>query len=230
MKRNPFLFVALDGLTEKTNQTLNIAGTLASSVVGNYGFKVNLDYFLMCGVDSALKTIHSFGKPIFADLKMWNGGRTMAKITEFLSDRVEYINAYALAGRELNKMVEVVRDSKTKILALTILTHYNEKYCQENFGKSLKDTVRYFCDMGIKAGCHGVILPGTVLEAVNDLEVDKVVPGVRPKWFTDTRHEEEVEPRVAVDGGASILVCGSPVMKSPDPIEALQKILSEMEV
>lgn len=237
MKSNPFLFVALDGLTEKTNQTLNIAATLASSVVGNYGFKVNLDYFLMCGIDSAIKTIRSFGKPIFADLKMWNGTRTMANIVEQLVEAgVDYFNVYSLADEQLPKALQTAKGSHTRSLGVTVLTHYTEDYCRKNFGKSLLEAVDYFARLAIKRGCDGVILPGTALEVVKDLDVMKCVPGLRLPWYPeDSRHEQAVEPKVAIKGGARLLVCGGPVMKAKEkvgiePAEALKRVLAEMGV
>ena len=60
-------------------------------------------------------------------------------------------------------------------------------------------------------------------------ELIKAVAGVRPKWYADDRHEEEIEPKVAVGKGADILVCGSPIMKSKNKMEALENILKEME-
>jgi len=71
-------------------------------------------------------------------------------------------------------------------------------------------------------------LPGTALDVVQDLQTIKVVPGVRPTWYQDTRHEEEIEPRIAVEQGADCLVCGSPIMKATNKIAALKRVLSEM--
>ncbi len=226
----PFLFVALDGLSEKEEETLKIVERLCS-VDGPFGFKINLDYLLLKGIGPALQAIQGFGRPVFTDLKMWNGKRTMkAIIAELVMKEVDYFNVYALADSELIGLAELMTNSKTKALAVTVLTHYTDDYCRLNFGKSLSETVRYLSFVAFARGCHGLILPGTVLDSVRDLQAIKAVPGVRPSWFKDTRHGQEVEPRVAVDRGAGILVCGSPIMKWLDPVEALQKVLSEMRV
>ena len=225
----PFLFIALDGLAKEEKETLSIAEQLAS-ISGNFGFKINLDYILKKGFKNALKPIQQFGRPVFADLKMWNGTRTMVSVIENLvAMKVDYTNVYVLADDLLPKTIRIAEGTKTKVLGLTVLTHFNKNYCQKHFRRSLLETIQHFAEIAVKAGCHGVILPGTTLEAVKNLNIIKVVPGVRPSWYKDARHKEEVEPRVAIKKGADIIVCGSPIMKSRDPVRALEKILSEID-
>ena len=227
----PFLFIALDGLAAKEEETLEIAKQL-SEIKGPFGFKINLDYLLKYGVEglaSSVKKVQQFNRPVFADLKMWNGTRTMRSVIEMLVDsEVDYLNVYALADDLLPKAIQATEGSKTQVLGLTVLTHFSENYCQRHFRRSLNETVRHFAEVALERGCHGIILPGTALDIVQNLETIRVVPGVRPKWYHDTRHEEAVEPGMAVEKGASALVCGSPIMKSPDKAMALKKVLSEM--
>jgi hypothetical protein len=40
---SPFLWVALDGLLQHEEETVDLAFTFDREVSGNYGFKVNLD-------------------------------------------------------------------------------------------------------------------------------------------------------------------------------------------
>ncbi|MBZ9572216.1 orotidine 5'-phosphate decarboxylase [Patescibacteria group bacterium] len=225
----PLLFVALDGLTKRERETLEIAEQL-SEIKGNFGFKVNLDYLLKRGVEDALENVQQFGRPVFTDLKMWNGRRTMTSVIENLVNMgVDYLNVYALADDLLPEAIQIVEGSKTKVLALTVLTHYTEGYCQEHFYRSFGGTVRHFAEVAIKVGCHGIILPGTTLEIVRDLEIIKTVPGIRPEWYEDTRHKQIVTPGEAIRNGADIIVVGIPITKTKNPSESLEKILVEME-
>ncbi len=228
---NALLLGALDGLAGKEEKTLKIAEQL-SKVEGNFGFKLNLDYLLNPekGLKALLAPIQQFGRPVFVDLKMWNGTRTMASVIENLVTLgVDYLNVYALADELLPKAIQITEGTKTKVLGLTVLTHFNEAYCRKHFRRSLSETVRHFAEVAVGVGCHGIILPGTTLESVADIDTIKVVPGIRPVWYKDTRHEEEIGPRVAAEKGANVLVCGSPIMKSEDPVSALQKVLSEIQ-
>lgn len=227
----PFLFIALDDLAEKTGQTLETARKLSHADEENLGFKVNLDYLLInADLKIALLPIQRLGCPVFTDLKMLNGTRTMTSVIENLvALEVDYLNVYALADNLLPKAIKITEGTKTKVLGLTVLTHFDDGYCQKHFRRSLKETVRHFAEVAVEVGCHGIILPGTTLEVVADLDIIKVVPGVRPSWYKDTRHEEEIEPRVAVEKGANILVCGSPIMKNNNPVESLRRILAEIQ-
>jgi len=230
--QKPFLFVALDDLSQKEEETLKTAEQL-SGIKGNFGFKVNLDYLLnpKKSLKTAVKSIQQFGRPVFTDLKMWNGTRTMASVIENLvALEVDFLNVYALADNLLPKAIQITEGSNTKVLVLTVLTHFDETYCQRWFRRSLQETVRFSAEVALERGGHGIILPGTALDIVQDLKTTKAVPGVRPKWFKDTRHKEEIEPRMAVEKNADILVCGSPITKAADKIEALKRILEEMKI
>lgn len=224
------LFVALDGLLENEKETSQIATSLVNEVGGEYGFKLNLDYIICRGVGSAVSKIIRWNRPIFVDLKMWNGKRTMATTVQQLVDiEVDYVSIYALADGQLLDAVKITKGTRTQILAATVLTHYDDDYCKKHFRRSLKDAVRHFTEVGRDAGCHGVILPGTCLDSVRDIPITKVVPGVRPKWYKDDRHKEEVEPRYACEHGAEILVCGSPILRTINPTQALRDVLAEMK-
>ena len=227
----PFLFIALDDLAEKEEETLEIAKRL-SEIKGNFGFKINLDYLLKHGLKgsvSSVKKVQQFNRPVFADLKMWNGTRTMRAVIKMLVDsEVDYLSVYALADDLLPKAIQATEGSKTQVLGLTVLTHFSEDYCQRHFRRTLKKTVWHLAKVALDRGCHAIILPGTALDVVQDLEVIKVVPGVRPKWYQDKRHLEKVEPGEAIENGAIFLVCGSPITRSSDEVLALKKVLFEM--
>ena len=227
--KTPFLFVALDNLDYGT--AFKRVSEL-SRVKGNFGFKVNLDYLLRYGLeeDHLIHWIQEQEKIVFADLKMFNGTRTMASVIENLVNmKVNFLNVYALADNLLPKAIEIAKGTRTKVLGLTVLSHFNEDYCKKHFRRSLPETVYHFAEVAIDAGCDGIILPGTALNVVKDLEILKVVPGVRPKWYKDTRHSEEIEPKVAIEKGADMLVCGSPILKAPSRIRALQDVLYEIK-
>ncbi len=222
------LSIALDSLSTKEESTLAVVRSL-NEVEGNFGWKVNLDFITHKTAKGAVETLKPFGRDIFVDLKMWNGKRTMSDLAKELADLgVKYINLYALADDQIPKVIEAVAGSGTLVLAVTVLTHYDDDYCQKHFLRSLSKTVRHLADTALVRGCHGIILPGTCLGAVTDLDTIKVIPGVRPSWFKDDRHSEEITPSLAIAGGAKLLVCGSPIMKSEDKPAALRRIIVEM--
>lgn len=234
LRNRPILFVALDDLVSDERKTLEIAKDLAaadcSDCYSRIGFKINLDYLLKHGIRRAVKTVRKFGRPVFVDLKMWNGERTMVSVAdELIEAGVDYFTVYALADTALRAVVRRVEGKPTKILAVTFLSHDNEQYSIRHFSRSTYEAIRHFAVVARNDGCHGIILPGAMLGAVDGIRITKVATGIRPSWYKDARHWLEVEPGVAVADGADILICGSPIMKDEDPVEALLAVLFDIE-
>ena len=236
--KKPFLFVGLD--YEDTYEVARFAEELAEVDRDDFGFKLNLDFYINCalqGDSEPLARVAELEKPMFADLKMWNGARTMSSIAKGLinTNGANYLNVYALAGKDfLKKVVDSVSGTDLKILAVTVLTHYNEDYCKEMRGCSFREAVRKDAKTAYDAGCrgdHGIILPGNMLEEVADLEMQKLVPAVRPSFYGktgDNYQEQETYVKDAVRDGATLIVCSSPIRKSENRKEALIRTLDEM--
>ena len=226
---SPFLFVALDGLLDQERETINAVRDM-EQVQGNFGYKINLDYLIRRGTRIANLQI-STTRPIFVDTKAWNGERTMAGIAEILVDAgVDYFNVWVQADDQLANAVKATEGSKTKILGVTVLTHYGNEWCEMYFRRSLRETVMFLTQRAKDLGLHGVVLPGTCLIAVRDSDLIKIVPGIRMEDFQDTRHKQEVTPEFATQNGAGIIVCGSPIMRAPNKTNALRQVLSRLTI
>ena len=235
----PFIYVALD----YDNQAKVFEGAKRLADVGSdrYGFKVNLDSVAdfspgSVGPNEFIRTMNGYAKdrPLFVDLKMWNGGRTMANIAKGCADvGVDIINTYAHAGPKfIQKVAKVLEGSKTKLFALTVLTHYTDEDAMQLYGCNLACATSRLAQMAVEGGAHGIIVPGTQLDVVQSLEVLKLVPAVRPTWYEDKKvndQEQPVTPEEAVKGGANYLVVGSPITKSENPVQALERILQETD-
>jgi len=226
-KTNPKIFIAYDDLIKEEEKHLEMMGVLCKTFGNQVGVKVNLDYVLQKGFGT-IPRLPLSESSLFVDLKIWNGSRTMGDVfNELYKFGVDYSNVYSLADTEIKKALE---KDHPQILGLTVLSHYTDAYCQKFFGKNLNETTKLLAQTAVENGCSGIILPGTTLEAVAEIDssIIRVVPGIRPSWYEDKRHPQEIEPRMAIEKGATILVIGSPIMKSPDPIVATQRILDEI--
>jgi orotidine-5'-phosphate decarboxylase len=220
------LFVALDNLITDEKSTLYKTRRLSELL--DIGFKVNLDYLLLKGIEPTIKKLRFWCEkpcPIFVDLKMWNGSRTMINIIKQLIDcEVNYTNVYLLAGQDVvEKVVETAADSSLKIWGLTILSHYDNNYCRDIFFDYCSGVVKKLSLTAILSGCHGVILPGPCLAAIEDLKIVKVVPGVRPVWYSDDRHKQAITPESAYIDGATHIVVGGPIMNADDPVKMMME-------
>lgn len=229
-------FVALDYDSQKDN--IEFAKRLVNEVDSDkYGFKINLDSvadFSPTALNpySMVKRVKDLGKPVFIDMKMWNGGRTMENIAKGCVDLgVEIINMYPHAGGKfMRRIAKVVAGSNTKLFGLTVLTHYTDEDTMELYGKDVKASVEMLAVMNYEFGADGIVVPGTQLDVVRRIPIQELCPGIRSIWYEDKKandQEQIVTPKQAFDGGADYIVVGSPIRKSDDSAEALKRTLDE---
>ena len=213
--KNPII-IALDGMSEK--EALKIAKLFKGKV---WGFKVNDLLFQGVGI---IKKLKKFGK-VFADAKLHDIPNTVANQTHRLSMAgADLITIHALGGIEMMKMAKKMA-GQSKILAVTILTsHYNNLSIEKDITKLMSDASR--------AGVDGIVCSAHELKFLQRINKNllKVVPGIRPIWYGKKDDQKRtVTPRRAMELGADLLVVGRPITEAPDKVEALRKILAELE-
>lgn len=136
---------------------------LISNVEGEYGIKLNLDVVVK-DWSMIRKVGDQTGCPVFVDMKMLNGGRTMAEIVDAVADQGgSMVNAYAMADHLLEKAVRVADDQGVVLLGVTWPTHFTDEYCWEVFNRPFRKVVSMFAFMAMNRGCDGYILPGLPL-------------------------------------------------------------------
>ena len=193
MERKPIMYVALDYNNQESN--LSFARELSDGVDSDrYGFKINLDSIAdfspnALNPNSFIRRISTNGSPpVFIDMKMWYGGRTMENIARGCADLgVSIVNIYSHAGGKfMRRVAQSLEGSNTRLFGLTVLTHYTDADTQRLYGKSLGEAVRMLAQMSYDNGAQGIILPGTQLDVVSDIPLLKLCPGIRPDWFEFT--------------------------------------------
>lgn len=224
----PKLFVALNHRDMMEN--LRLAEKVAAYADG---LKINDDAVDHAGLSPIVEPLLEFDLPLFVDEKNFKGAGTMASRAQTAAELgVTFINAYAQADHLLRGPVEALVGTQTILLAVTVLTHHGEEYCQRYFRRSLAESVRMLAETAVEFGCPGIILPGPTLSAVSDLNLIKVVPGIRPEGSERGANDQEstATPTEAVVGGANILIVGGPIANYPGGPEAgARRIREEME-
>jgi orotidine-5'-phosphate decarboxylase len=233
--KQPKLYLALD--TPNLAKAMELARSV-NDVKGDFGFKLNLDLLLRHSVTAVNLVREEFGRPVFADTKTWNGGRTMADSAVALAEAgASIVNVYAQAGvKFMQRTVDAVRSSgyEAEVFGLGVLTHYTDADCRRIYRRSLRSAVRFFADEVVAAELDGYIQPGPLLQDTRRKPLKKrLIPAVRPPWYEDTKanaQEQTMAPQEAFGGGADIVVCGSPVFKSKTlaPDESLTRLLGDI--
>lgn len=223
-------YVALDYPTwEQAKQTVDLFGEAVD------GYKVGLELFHQGG-SQVVEELVRRGKRVFFDMKLHDIPNTVAGALHAISELgVEMVNVHAAGGR---KMLEAAREAvhrhekRPLLIAVTILTSLSDADLSEvGFRSPTLQSVLGLVDLTAQAGLDGVVASAQEIEAIRarvgeDFEI--VVPGTRPLWAEKNDQTRFTTPEVALASGATRLVLGRPVTKSPDPLVALKRTWDDM--
>jgi orotidine-5'-phosphate decarboxylase len=215
------LIVALDGMNEQ--ESLRLAETLCGEV---WGFKVN-DLLLQCGV-SVVTELKKFGG-VFADPKLHDIPNTVGNAVRRLVDvGADLITVHASGGAPM--LSEAARQAgPAKILAVTVLTSFDDHTAQSIFRRNAGQAVHDFVALAENAGIHGIVCSPQELNSLKTSPLLKVTPGVRPSWYGKADDQTRVmTPQEAASCGADYLVIGRPITADSNPLAAVRRIVAEL--
>jgi orotidine-5'-phosphate decarboxylase len=161
--------------------------------------------------------------PVFVDNKYFDIPSTMIAAVKASFD--------AGALKELYKLeIELNRMRPFKILAVTILTSWDQSSLPKNFHSwSVENHVRSLTELVHNSGLRGLVCSGHELEYLNYPNLFKVTPGIRLSTEqSENEHTDQkriMTPKQAIRAGASALVIGRPILQSHNPRETILNIL-----
>ncbi len=230
------LIIALDVDTAKEAMELV---RLLGSHVGM--FKVGLQLFTAMG-PGIIEMIHAHGSRIFLDLKLHDIPNTVARTCRVLTGYgVDMFNVHASGGfAMMQKAREAVFEEAEKkgiikpaLIAVTVLTSLDrDELAEAGFAGTPEETAVKLALLAQRAGLDGVVSSPRETGLIRDACGSKfliVTPGVRPAFSESGDQKRTATPREAVAAGSSCLVIGRPVTAAADPLEAVEKIIAEME-
>ncbi len=127
------------------------------------------------------------------------------------------------------------------LLGVTVLTSLDEvELVRIGLTGPVRGRVTALARMAQVAGMDGIVAAGMHVEGLRKTLGGKmaiVVPGIRPAESggspRGSRRDDQVQiatPGAAIRAGADYLVVGRPITAAPDPAEAADAILKEMEI
>lgn len=200
-------------------------------------FKLGLEMFVGFGPDIVREVIDGGGK-VMLDLKLHDIPNTVKKAAKNAGLLgAELLTVHASGGSAMLKAaVEGVRESgsKTKVLAVTVLTSIDEETLSKELGvgKSVLEQVKSLALLAKESGVDGVVCSPKEIKAIRECcgpDFLIVTPGIRPKWAAVNDQKRIKTPSEAIADGANYIVVGRPITEAGDPADAMQKILSEIE-
>lgn len=197
-------------------------------------FKVGLQLFTRCGPD-IVDVIRAAGKQVFLDLKFHDIPNTVAQAAQAAADLgVDFITLHAAGGRKMIAAArEAVERTKTRLLAVTILTSLDDAAVRSEIGlnESAEDAAARYASMAVEAGAHGIVCSPKEISRIREAVGEKaliVVPGVRPIWAAQDDQARTLTPREAAAAGADYVVVGRPILRHKDPALAARQVVEDL--
>ena len=181
---------------------------------------------------SLVRDLRAAGKKVFIDVKLHDIGNTVARGVESLSSLgATFLTVHAYP-QTMQAAVEARGDSGPKILAVTVLTSYNEADVQEaGYRHTIADLVAIRARQAKALGVDGIVCSPEEVAALRAIVGDQmslVTPGIRPAGSASGDQKRIMTPSRAIAAGADYLVVGRPVMEAADPKAAAESIQDEI--
>jgi len=191
--------------------------------------KIGLELFTAAGPD-IVRWALAQRKRVFLDLKLLDIGETVKRATAAAAELGATFLTVHATGQTVRAAVEGRGRSAMKILAVTVLTSFDEADLLE---LGVVESVLRRARLAISLGADGVVASG-VEAAMIRRELGKapivVIPGIRP---VGASHDDQVHvttPAGAIAAGGDYLVVGRAIRDAADPAEAARAIQAEIEV
>ncbi len=228
------IIVALDVDTEE--EAMRLTEQLPESEV----FKVGLKLFTAKG-PSLFEKLQSQNKKVFLDLKLHDIPNTVAgAVSVGTRHGVYMMTLHTSGGKEMmQRAADAATEEATKLgierpllVGVTVLTSLKAEHLRTiGIESDTEEQVLRLAGLAQEAGLDGVVCSPQEIEIVKreyGLEFLVVAPGIRPAWAAAQDQKRILTPAQAVRKGADYIVIGRPIIKDPNPRNAFQKILEEL--
>jgi orotidine-5'-phosphate decarboxylase len=179
-----------------------------------------------------VRQLASSGKKVFLDLKLHDIGNTVARGVESVAALgATFLTVHAYP-QTMKAAVEARAGSSLKILAVTVLTSYDDGDLHAaGYRLSVSDLVEARARQAQVLGVDGLV--NSPEEAANlrkivGHQMYLVTPGIRPADTATGDQKRIMTPARAIAAGADYLVVGRPVLEAADPRTAAEAIQAEI--
>jgi orotidine-5'-phosphate decarboxylase len=181
---------------------------------------------------SLVRPLSEAGKKVFVDLKLHDIGNTVRRGVESLKALgATFLTVHAYP-QTMKAAVEASRESGLKILAVTVLTSYDDGDLRAaGYQVSVAELVESRAEQARRLGVDGLVCSPEEARALRKIvgpAMCLVTPGIRPAGAEAFDQKRIMTPDRAIAAGADYLVVGRPVVEAADPRAAAQAIQAEI--
>lgn len=173
------------------------------------------------------------GKKVFLDLKLHDIGNTVQQGVESIAKLgATFLTVHAYP-QTMKAAVEGRSGASLRILAVTVLTSYNDDDLQAaGYRLGVSELVEARARQALSLGVDGLVCSpeeaGNLREVVGH-HMNLVTPGIRPAGAASGDQKRIMTPGRAIAAGADYLVVGRPVVEAADPNAAAEAIQAEIK-
>jgi orotidine-5'-phosphate decarboxylase len=221
------LIVALDAPSVKAAEAM--AARLGDSV---WFYKIGYQLAFAGGLSLAAELIAA-GKQVFLDLKLHDIGNTVTKGVESIAQLgATFVTVHAYP-QTMKAAVEGKRGSTLRILAVTVLTSYDDAdLAAAGYEMNVNELAAARAAQARDIGVDGLVCSAeeaATLRSIAGARMVLVTPGIRPAGSAAGDQKRIMTPARAIEAGADFLVVGRPVLEAGDPKAAADAIVAEIE-
>ena len=195
-------------------------------------YKIGYQLAFAGGLDFTAGLIAA-GKQVFLDLKLHDIANTVTKGVESVAQiGATFLTVHAFP-QTMKAAVEGKRGSKLRILAVTVLTSYDDAdLAAAGYDMSVAELAAARAGQARDIGVDGLVCSAeeaTDLRKIVGPGMALVTPGIRPMGSATGDQKRVTSPARAIRSGADYLVVGRPIVEAADPKAAAERIVDEIE-
>lgn len=221
------LIVAVDGYSFEDAKEKGILEKLKTAKERDmiWGIKIN-DMLFSGSCPEIIRTLkEAYGLFVFADAKLHDIPNTMENCLNRLVGAGADIVSVHCSACFRPKREELLKH----IAGFTVLTSFTDLQVRWIYDRPVAEMIKNFADIALMNGYPYVVLSARGLDLLKDYPMKKICTGIRPHWFPDRKDQIAVTSiKEAVRADADYIVIGRPITESPDILEAIEKVNSEL--
>jgi orotidine-5'-phosphate decarboxylase len=177
-------------------------------------------------------TLVRAGKRVFLDMKLHDIENTVAKGVESVARLgVTFLTVHAFP-QTMQAAVAARRGSPLKVLAVTVLTSYDDiDLAEAGYATSVDALVARRAQQAHDLGVDGLVCSAeeaSPLRLIVGHHMTFVTPGIRPVGSARGDQKRVTTPAQAIGASADYLVVGRPITGASDPKAAAEAIVDEI--
>lgn len=194
-------------------------------------YKIGYQLGLAGGLPFAAGLIAA-GKHVFLDFKLHDIGNTITHgVASVANMGATFLTVHAYP-QTMKAAVEGARGSRLKVLAVTVLTSYdNDDLAAAGYKFGVSELVARRAEQARDIGIDGLVCSpeeAANLRGIVGVNMALVTPGIRPAGSAAGDQKRIMTPAKAIAAGADYLVVGRPVVEATDPKAAADAIVAEI--